>query len=610
MIRTSTVSLDTMVSAAFPSRTYQDYFVVWCSAGATARAGFVHMNSPAVKGSTIIAAKLRGVSRATTAATTVTARRSPKRVAFSHLTYNNAPAGLATSPGAASVTKAAAPDGTVWEWDVTAHMQHVANGGAWQGWRLDAIAGEVQFRSGAWELEVEWSEAPQQPNGQTPGGGMVISVAKPTLRWDHVDTAGDTTLSAVEVQIHTTATGWTKGSGWTSPTFGSGVVLSSRPELDLSTTSFGGWAAGQTLLWSARNRDGSGSWSLWSEPTEVQREIKGVLTVTSPADGPTPTITDSTPAVLWSLTGRTQAAYQIVVQQYNLLYGFGQGNMWRTVWDSGKITSTATARTIPEGKIGRFDARYRITVRVWDTLDRVPTPGDPARYEVSREVIFDSDGAIAPVATLTADAIGGTPDVELTWTRATAADRWMIVRDGKIIDQTWNAPVTLPGGGYRYIDRTAPGGSEARYQVRPVQNGKGGPSGPSAYATPRLEGLWLSSLDGSLRAHVLDVEWSAEPVEDVEMVTPLGSSRPVKVVRSVGGMAGAVGGRLATNHMDSSSAVDQRAYLEAIKADPVGRFRLSVGDLNVPVVVSNVLIEPRKREDVVDVSFDWHQDGD
>ena len=64
------------------------------------------------------------------------------------------------------------------------------------------------------------------------------------------------------IQVQTNAT-----DVWTAPTFDSGTVASSTPELDLNTTSYAALTDGQVIYWRVRVQDMAGLWSLWSDPS-------------------------------------------------------------------------------------------------------------------------------------------------------------------------------------------------------------------------------------------------------------------------------------------------------------------------------------------------------
>lgn len=587
---------DTFVSSASPSSVNPSSSVTWVTNGS--RVGFIHMNNPAPLGATILSAKLRLRSWTTTASAFVEVRRSQKRPAFSHLTWNNAPAGISGPGEPKEVSKTSGA--TEWEFDVTSHMQAVSDGAAWYGWRVEATnpSGDVRFHSqdsGAGPvLEVEWSDRPDAPTALSPMGGRVVSVTHPVLTFDVVDVAGDTTLSAVQVQINGTAS-------MSSPAFDSGRVLTSTPRLRLADTSYPGAVQGTTQYWRARAQDGAGLWSDWSNVTSFNYAGRGTLTVTSPSEAGL-TISDDTPVVAWNLAGRSQAAYQVIVAWVSW------PSKW--LWTSGKVTSTATSITVPRGVIKHDDRNFRITVRVWDTLDRVTTPGDPARYQVERDVHFDDDAGVAPVDELYVDSLNDPPEVVLTGTRGTTPDRWMVLRGNEIIHSCDGIDLHVEGDRYEYVDRTAPGMTEARYRLQPVENGVRAWGNPVAACKPDPQYLWLISLDGSLAVPLLDAELEWEPQSQTELLTPLGSRRPVMVRHSLGARTGTVSGRIVTDVPGVYvEAAEHKQTLRQIEAAGQ-QVRLVSGDENVPAIIYDLNLSPRSFEDRGDVSFSVFQDGE
>lgn len=601
-------SLDTFVSSFSPSESNETSQVVWVSQGS--RVGFVHMNSPVPLGATVISATLRLTSWSTPGSATVEVRRSLKRPAYGWLTWNNDPG---TYTASTPVTQTQPAGATVWEFDVTGHLQGVADGMDWYGWRIVATntGGDVRFRSqesgmGA-VLDVEWSDRPDAPTALNPSGGRMVASTKPVLSFDVVDVAGDTTLSAVQVQISRSAAMDLAPAVPSVPEepdvpWDSGTVLTSTPRLDLADTSYPGAVQGTPQFWRARARDGAELWSDWSEVAEFGYVGKGTFTVSSPSEAGL-TISDNTPVIAWNLDGRTQAAYQVAVALTS------DPGKW--LWQSGKVTSTATSLTIPAGVIRRDDRNYRIIVHVWDTIDRVSTPGDPARYRITRDVHFDDDAAVAPVDSLFAEPVGESPEVVLTATRSTMPDKWMILRGTEIIASAAGADLHVGGTEYRFVDRTAPGMAESRYRFQPVENGKRAWGNPEAFATPDPRYVWVTSLDGSLKVPILNAEVSWEPQSQTELLTPLGSRRPVMVRHSLGARVGSVAGMFITdtNGMLGVEAGEHKAALAQIEAlgEPV---RLMSGDENVPVVIYDLNLSPRSYRDRGAVTFAMFQDGE
>lgn len=201
--------------------------------------------------------------------------------------YNNRPTTFISGDKTVSKTGAQA-NKTMWEVDITDHMQTVSNGGKWYGYRIiPSITEDITrhiYSENATDatlrprLEVTWSDAPQTPTGLSPSGGRAVGEPKPVVRANFIDVSGATALQAVNVQINATDV-------WTSPTFDSGTVLTSVPELDLEATAFAGVADGSTVFWRVRFQDAAGIWSPWSASTSFKYDAKGTLAVNNPLYG-------------------------------------------------------------------------------------------------------------------------------------------------------------------------------------------------------------------------------------------------------------------------------------------------------------------------------------
>jgi hypothetical protein len=207
----------------------------------------------------------------------------------SKLVYSNRPTSFISGSKTISKTIPWA-DKTKWELDITDWMQTVSNGGPWYGFRVIPTTFENEVLWMYSELytdsavrprvEITWSDAPNAPSNLSPAGGRAVGVSKPIVKASFIDVSGATSLQAVQVQINSTDV-------WTSPSFDSGTVPSSAPELDLSRTDMPGgvWAGladGVTTFWRIRFQDAAGLWSAWSPSTSFKRDDKGTLTLNNP----------------------------------------------------------------------------------------------------------------------------------------------------------------------------------------------------------------------------------------------------------------------------------------------------------------------------------------
>ena len=568
---------------------------------------YLYFSRPFPLGVTVLSATLRLYQAdAFPASRTIIAKRITASWDVSRLNFNNRPA--VTTTGQNSVTKAASPAGTEWAFNVQPIMQAVADGAAWWGIRLElTTAASARFWSTEYAanpaliptLEVSWSDAPDAPSTLAPSANRAVSVAKPVLRFDFTDVSGDTSLQAVQVQINPTDV-------WTAPAFDSGVVATSEPQLDLNTTAYAGLANGASTFWRVRVQDGAGLWSAWSTSAQFRRVNKGVLTITNPAVAPNNFVEEPTPPIAWTFTGATQQAYQVAISKTS--------DPWNYLWVANKKTATDTSITPPSGIITENGTSYRLSVYIQDTVQRESTPGDDVTVVDRRDFTYNLTGTVTAVPTLTVTGQSPYPWAQLDWTRATAPDSFVIVRDGKVIrDNIAPADVLVSGTSYRFVDRTAHPRRNTVWEVRAVVNGK--TSSGNATATRRLEpiGIWLSDEARSLNVGIMGrdghADFDAEMVEAGENINVLGSSIPRRITQALGGYQGTVSGALVSDAPASGVTAQQaRDVLMELKRY-AGRPRwLTLGDMTIKVVIHNVSVVPSPHPDVdFDVSFAFFQ---
>lgn len=568
-----------------------------------------YFSTPFPLGATITSAKLvlYSIATAQTGTVSIDCKRLQTAVAFSKVTWTTKPT---LYLGTTTTTSKTGPiaSGTQWDIDVTAHMQSVSLGSPFYGFELssttitpaltfyDATHPATQFRP---RLEVTWSDTPGQPSGLAPSGSRAISGTKPIVRGDYVDVSGATEMQAIQVQTSTS-------TSFTSPTFDSGTVASSVPELDLSTTAFTALTDGQVVYWRMRIQDAAGLWSAWSEVADFKRDIKGTLTLTNPSSG-TPVVEDSTPPISWTFTGETQASWQISVTR--TVTATGQVG----TWTSGKVTSAVTTYTLPTGVITTPDAAYEITLRVWDNKQRESLPGDPAYAEVVRSFTYVPTATVTATTSPTATTVYPYPRVAVGWQRATAPDSFSILRNRQVIASgIVPADVLVSGTTYSWIDRSAPPQTTLLYEVQAIVNAKASASNPTVSTTMTSAGIWLADAD---RTNEVMVTGKADRGftygESSEVLEVVGATEVVLVTQSLRGMEGTITGELHGGIAGlSTTAAQWRDKLLNIKAKPGQRCWLTFGDTTIQCVVRNIAISPRTNARLsFAVSFDFYQVG-
>jgi hypothetical protein len=593
---------DTYVVAGLPSNNYSGVTSILTKAagtGSEAR-GLLWFGLPFPPGAQIIQATLRlyQVGAEAGSHTIKLQRITALSWIQSKVNWNNQPASTAT--GEVSVTLGAGAANREWAFDVTAHMQIAADGGGWSGWKIVSTTDEYlsfwSTQAGQFKpvLEVSWADNPDAPSTLAPAGNRAVSVAKPVLRFDYTDVSGSTSLNAVQVQINAT-------NVWTSPTFDSGTVVTSVPELDLNTTAYAGLSAGSSTFWRVRVQDAAGLWSDWSAGAQFQRQTKGTLAFTNPPVSGE--IGEPTPPIIWSLTGRVQKAWQSFITPAS--------DNSTVLYDTGKVSNTDTSYTLPLG-ILKDDSSYNVHLRVWDTIDREGTPTDQAYTYTVRTFFYDYDATVNPVTSLVATDQSPEPKVRLTWSRSTAPDSFAIRRNGVIVARVEPAEVTTGGTGYAYTDRGVPPRTPITWRVDAIVNGQTSSASPSVVGSLQTEGVWLSDYPRDLSVMLSSAgednigNWDMG--ETAVTYTPAESTRPIRVTQALRGHEGTISGRIKARAW--ATIAEQKDDLWLLKATPGREYLLTLSDMTIPVVIGKLVIKPVDDPNgEQQVSFDFWQTG-
>jgi hypothetical protein len=551
-------------------------------------------------GATVSSAKLVLYTQAMSTAEDhiLTARMLNQTVNYSTVTYNTRPTSLQSVNR--SVTKnGVLVDKTKWEIDVTADMNSVAAGAKWYGYQLSVddnvarwIYGDIHT-STAYRpaLVLVWSDSPKKPTGLTPSGGLNVSVNKPLLKANFIDVSGDTSLDSVQVQL-------SSSTSFTTPVFDSGVVPAVAAEYDLSTSAYGGLADGATIYWRIQFWDGAGLPSGWSDTASFKRDAKGTLTITNPPSG-TPVVEDVTPPIIWTFTGETQTHYQDIIQHT-------ENGVLVTDWNSGKIAGTVTTVTVPAGKITDPGATYTLIHRVWDSKQRVATPGDPVYTEATRDFTF-VPGATVGVTDLVVTTPGPEPRAKLAWTRATAPDWFNIYRNGKVLKaKVLPEDVLVSGTSYEYYDGFHPDPYRPiEYKVQAVVNNIASATNNTVSATLTSRGTWLRPEGTSDWLFIAGREDRNFKINHQTAVLESLDGRKTVVTQALGGFEGTISGQLI--NFNGKTAQEWRdIYIDFAKKG--GRFWLTTGEYTMLVAV--IFGDYSQRTipvPVFDISFDFYQ---
>jgi hypothetical protein len=393
-------------------------------------------------------------------------------------------------------------------------------------------------------------------------------------------------------------------NAWTSPAFDSGVVATTLPELDLATTSYAGLADAASTYWRVRVQDGAGLWSGWSTGHQFQRRTKGTLVIDNPPSSGL--ISEPTPPIIWTFTGRTGRAYQVFVTP--------AADSTKILYTTGKRAPFDDEMTLPTALIGgpiiTDDSSYTVHVRVWDTIDRESTPGDPPWVEQSRTFTYDYDATVDPVTGLAVQDLTPKPHAKLTWSRATAPDSFTIRRDGIII-ATGLDPADINTGSttYTWTDKQAYPRTNHTWRVDAIVNGATSSANPTVIAQIKPVGIWICDHERNVEVQLLGDDagtWGMGEVADIH--TPLGASRPIRITQALRGFEGSISARLMT--YGGTTVAQAVANLYSIKERPGRTVQLTLADVSFPVVLGNIVIAPTPIvETIRAVSLDFWQVG-
>jgi hypothetical protein len=584
--------IDAWAAQNAPTTNYGASRYLFLSSGATTRYAYLWLKSPAPLKSTVTKATLRvyGAGNWGAGAVPVAVQRIASTWKVGQLNWNNKP-GVA----GAIVTKSAANtvDGQLWEFDVTTLMQTIATGATNYGLRISATTtayhafyslDDATYKP---TLEVAWSDAPDTPHTLSPGGSRAVSLAQPTLNFDYVDVSGSVALAACQVQID-------PAGNFTTPAWDSGAIPVTESELDLTTTTYPGLALNATTKWRVRVQDGAGLWSGWSDAATFTRIAP-----------PNAFVSEWTPPIIWSFTGQTQKAWLIRVANFDnpARYLFNTG--WRT-------SATDNSFTLPAGVLTTNGDVYDVELFIQDRINREATSGDPAYVYIRRPFTYKEDGTPNPVTHLTFTDFGDRPYAQLNWQRSTAPDYFAVLRDGHVAGTNLLPDDLITGGtSYQWVDQDAAGNVPHTWVVQAYVNTKGSSGNPSVKGTIVTPAIWLTDTTSNRLVALLAAEQVDFSMPDSATVyEPIEADAVVRVTQAQRGMEGSISGLITTYAGAANTTFVSNMFW--FKARPQLPLRLTIGSMNLRVILGNVTIAPTPNGDVNDraVSFDfWSLDG-
>lgn len=601
-----TNGLDTYASQKTPNKAFYTDTVMRVNAGANGNRAYIYFTRPFPLGVTIISAKLTLTQyQAHSGSTTVGVQRAGSAWSQNTLTWNKQPS-LAGS--VVNVVKGSTANGTKWEFNLTSDMQAVSNGSPWYGLRIITnSAAQLMFHAmqsgtvaGRPVLEIVWSDAPDQPDNLQPAGGRAVSKTKPTFSFNYNDPSGEDGIQSVQVQVATTSALLTAN---TPDVWNPGAIAINSASIDSDAQGMSALTNGSTYWWRVRVTDDSGQTSAWSLPESFAVQAKAVLAAT--VDGGTD-MRSQIPTVSWTFTGQTQKHYQIIVLRTD--------DTLEKVWDSGKLTSSSTAVTLPLGVVKRDDDQFQFVIRVYDNLSRQAGPNDPVYVEqiIDSNVAYDS-------GTAGVDTLGGASDpvfpyYHLLWTDDTDADWYQVQR--RILGETaWtygselldpDEHTTANPDEFSYDDHGAAMYKDFEWRIVPIRAGKQSQTNPATNGRVRRLAPMLMTPDKTKVIAFANAERDRTTGDIQDLVAVL-AGPPVLFTQYIGGDQGHLEGILADNFLAGYSGKQMFEWLKWFRKNPGIPLKLFIADESLDVAIYNVEFDT-----LVDgeglyyaASFDW-----
>lgn len=574
--------IDTEAREASPGSNYANLVKMGVrGAGSSAhRYVFIKFAAPWSHNSTITTAMLRLTLAAAWSGTNdLTIKRVTEKWGESTLKYNNMPT-VNTPNVTDTITGGAAGD--VWEVDITDILQAAADGSPYYGIRIGLTQDQARlFYSGESnfppELDLDWSDAPDPPDRLSPDSGLAVDGEFISVAWrfqDHVGTSkAGKTQAYSQVQLVDDPTGWDAATGFPSPDYDTGQVANVEDSYDLDDGSFTGLVADTTYFWTVSVWDDTGFQSEFSQPGEFVRTELGTLTI----DSPGATVPETTPPIAWTLTDATQVRYRVIL--YEVLDTGKKDELWR-------VADTATDNTVtPPNKLIKTGHDYRVTVEVWDDVDR----WNDEHLTETMDFTYVRDGSPDPVTDLAVELNGIEPSVTLTWERAVQPDYWGLrLDDEEVEDRLVAEDYLVSGTTYSYTYWGATPREAHTYEIEAIVLDSGvykhSSGNPDVDATTTPIGIWLVDQDDNKAVMIAGVDPADLTIGETGTTYDLvGARAPVRITDIVRGYEGTVSGLILsqTERADMLTLKGRRKTLQLI-----------LGDLSIPIVLEEVHLSP------------------
>ena len=550
--------VDAWVNSARTTTNYggNDYV----SVAGTTRYGYIRPNLPNFLGRTVTSATLRGRVHNATAAGSFTLRRLTEGFAEGWVTWARQPAN--TSTGAVTVSPGVLADGDVVSWDVTAHMQLVADGTKWHGWRLSTDLTSPEYFHGmesgepAWELELVLADEPEQPENLRPDGGGAVSGPTPTYAWDFIDFGGESSVQGESrVQVDTPVLGVDPDE--IAPDYDSGWVANVDPEFTPAHALVG---AGPHF-WRVQVRDAAGGTSDWSDWAEFTVEALPSLVI----DTPTGNVGDPRVQVIAHLSSGTVGAWRITAHGPDKS-DHRAGSGWR---DGGPVEWEVPFKNAKGRRVFYKNGGW-LRVEVFDSVDRAVAVGESASRVTWVPVTFADDAAtVAPTGLTVSQAAKGDPRLTWSWSATDTADAWLLMSGDEVLVRIDGDDIAPVAGVYTYTDNGEV--SPLRPQdlkVRAVRANKRSNAATLADWSHEVAGVWLLPENGDEPVQLAGVAVDDFSQSDrVATYEPM-VGQPVDIIYDHVGMAGSFQGAVDARQ-DVWAALDTIESLRTAKARTV-----------------------------------------
>lgn len=488
---------DTWVGSDHPGKPHGTAY--WLKLGGATRGVLVIVPIQSILGRTVETAPLTFHVGPGHASQEYTVARATADWSDEDTTWNSKP-----SVGATTVTASVTPlaDGTAVTIETAPLLQEIADGRTWYGFWItsDAAAEQLLYADDsaqpAWELTVELSDAPEQPEGLVPDVGAV-GASKIVLGWRAADLDGVTGQAQYRIQFSTS-------DDWADPDEDTGWLDGTLPRHDMTAYSYA-LTSGASTGWRVQVRDADDHESTWSDPAHITYDSTlGALVIDSPA---ATTFGDPTLRVQAHLTGGEDITqWRIRVSKEHDRADVVYNSRLQPGDDTGLLDFELPFRDPKSGRRVLPDDRPRwLHVEAWGTKHRGSGEGRSDHLETWVLITVDDDLDTEAPTGLTVESVGeGDPRYLWTWELASAPDGVIIGAGTRALARLGPDDYDVTSGTYTWTDDgvLSPWLVNECW-VRSVNDGARSEASNLVEITPEVEGRWIITNDPDIGVIVL-----------------------------------------------------------------------------------------------------------